>query len=141
MHVTDLAINKAIGIRLSAADGSSLLQMPESPIVLNHVGTIHASAQYALAEACSGELLLQTLGEAGDEVFAVLRSSEVKYHNPAQGELRASARIVEREGSTLLGEITRRGRTIASIDVDVSDINGIVTMSGQFGWFLQRRDR
>ena len=141
MHVTDLAINKAIGIRLSAADGSSLLEMPESPIVLNHVGTIHASAQYALAEACSGELLLQALGESGDEVFAVLRSSDVKYRNPAQGELRASARIVEREGSTLVGEITRRGRTIASVEVDVSDINGIVTMSGQFDWFLQRRDR
>jgi acyl-coenzyme A thioesterase PaaI-like protein len=141
MHVTDLAINKALGIRLADSGGPTILELPESPILLNHVGTIHASAQYALAEAASGELLVQILGEAGDDVFAVLRSSEVKYRNPARGELRASARIVEREGSTLLDEIRRRGRTIASIHVDVSDVNGVVTMAGQFDWFLQRRDR
>jgi acyl-coenzyme A thioesterase PaaI-like protein len=141
MHVTDLAINQALGIRLAGPGGSAILELPESAILLNHVGTIHASAQYALAEAASGELLLRTLGEAGDEVFAVLRSSEVKYRNPAKGELLASARIEEREGSTLVGEISRRGRTMASIHVEVSDASGVVTMSGQFDWFLQRRDR
>jgi len=36
--------------------------MPESPLLLNHVGTVHASVQFALAEASSGEFLLRHLG-------------------------------------------------------------------------------
>src|SRR6185503_18631770 len=105
MHVTDLAINKTLGMQLAPAGNGHILEMPESPLLLNHVGTIHASVQFALAEACSGEFLLGQLGEAQREVFAVLRASEVKFRKPAHGVLRASARFVEGTGATLSDEL------------------------------------
>lgn len=73
MHATDLALNKALGMQLASAGSSHVLEMPETVLLLNHVGTVHASAQFALAEAGSGEFLLSHLGDAQSQVFAVLR--------------------------------------------------------------------
>lgn len=63
MHVTDLAINKMLGMQLAPEGNGHILEMPESPLLLNHVGTIHAGAQFALAEASSGEFLLRQFGD------------------------------------------------------------------------------
>ena len=64
MHVTDLAINKTLGMQLASPGSGHILEMPETPLVLNHVGTIHASVQFALAEASSGEFLLKHTNHA-----------------------------------------------------------------------------
>ena len=139
MHVTDLAINKVLGMQLAPAGNSYLLELPASPLLLNHVGTIHASVQFALAEACSGEFLLGWLGEAQREVFAVLRTSEVKFRKPANGTLRASARFADSAHPALSDELAARGRALASVQVDVCDAHGVVTMTGQYDWFLQKQ--
>ena len=154
MHVTDLAINRALGIQLAppGAGSDHILELPESPggaLLLNHVGTIHASVQFALAEAASGELLLQHLGAVGgeraeDQVVAVLRTSNVKFRKPAHvvgggGELRAAARFLDTDPQTLSAELESRGRALVAVLVEVTDTHGIVTMDGQFDWFLQRQ--
>jgi acyl-coenzyme A thioesterase PaaI-like protein len=139
MHATDLAINKALGMQLAAPDQTHILEMPETPLHLNHVGTVHASVQFALAEASSGEFLLRYLGEAQKQVFAVLRTSEVKFRKPAQGILRASARFTDDASDALSTELASRGRALVSVAVDVSDMQGVITMTGQFDWFLQRK--
>ena len=137
MHVTDLPLNKALGMQLAPASSPHKIEMPESPLHLNHVGTIHASAQFALAEAASGEFLLAQLGEAQAEVFAVLRTAEVKFRKPANGALRAIPRFTRGDNS-VLPELAARGRVIASISVEVSDAQGVMTMSGEYSWYIQR---
>ena len=87
MHVTDLAINKTLGMQLAPVGSDYILEMSESPLLLNHVGTIHASVPFAFAEASSGEFLLRHLGEAQSQVFAVLRTSDVKFRKPAHCKL------------------------------------------------------
>jgi len=139
MHVTDLAINKAIGIQLAPEDNGHILELPESSLLLNHVGTVHASVQFALAEASSGEFLLRHLGDAQSQVFAVLRTSNVKFRKPAHGTLRASARFAEGIAELLATELASRGRALASVLVEIADAQGVVTMTGQYDWFLQRQ--
>jgi acyl-coenzyme A thioesterase PaaI-like protein len=139
MHVTELAINKTLGMQLAAPGNGHILEMPESPLVLNHVGTVHASVQFALAEASSGEFLLRHLGDAQSQVFAVLRTSNVKFRKPAQGALRASARFADGIAESLATELVSRGRALGSVLVEVADAQGVVTMSGQYDWFLQRQ--
>jgi acyl-coenzyme A thioesterase PaaI-like protein len=139
MHVTDLAINKTLGMQLAPAGDGHILEIPESPLLLNHVGTIHASVQFALAEASSGEFLLRHLGEAQNQVFAVLRTSDVKFRKPAHGALRASVRFADGVADSLSTELATRGRALASVLVEVADTNGVVTMSGHYDWFLQRQ--
>jgi acyl-coenzyme A thioesterase PaaI-like protein len=139
MHVTDLPINKTIGMRLAPAANSHILELPESPLLLNHVGTVHASVQFALAEASSGEFLLRHLGDAQSQVFAVLRTSEVKFRKPAHGALRASARFADGVAESLSTELASRGRALTSVLVEIADAQGVVTMTGQYDWFLQRQ--
>jgi len=139
MHVTDLPLNKTLGMQLASAEDGHILEMPESPLLLNHVGTVHASVQFALAEASSGEFLLRQLGDAQSQVFAVLRTSDVKFRKPAHGTLRASARFADGANDSLASELASRGRALVSVLVEVADTQGVVTMSGQYDWFLQRQ--
>jgi hypothetical protein len=138
MHVTDLALNQALGMRLVPPDRTHILEMSESPLLLNHLGTIHASAQFALAEAASGEFLLRHW--TGDEksIIAVLRISEVKFRKPARGQLRASARFADGAGD-FAAELSSRGRALASVLIEVADAQGVITMSGRYDWFLQQQ--
>jgi len=139
VHVTDLAINRAMGMRLAPAGSDHIVTLPASALLLNHVGSVHASVQFALAEAGSGELLLQHLGAAQDQVFAVLRTSSVKFRKPAHGELRAAAHFADTDAETLSANLTSRGRALVAVLVEVADTQGVVTMTGQFDWFLQRQ--
>jgi acyl-coenzyme A thioesterase PaaI-like protein len=139
MHVTDLGINKALGMQLASPGNGHILEMPEAPLLLNHVGSVHASVQFALAEASSGEFLLRYLGDTQSQVFAVLRTSDVKFRRPAHGTLRASARFADGIADTLSAELTARGRVLASVLVEVADTQGVITMTGQYDWFLQRQ--
>jgi acyl-coenzyme A thioesterase PaaI-like protein len=139
MHVTELAIHQMLGMQLAAAGDTHILVLPESPLVLNHVGTVHAGVQFVLAEACSGEFLLRHFGNDPRHVFAVLRTSNVKFRKPAHGELRASAQFLEKSRTSLTDELASRGRAFVSVLVEVSDANAVVTMSGQYDWFLRRQ--
>lgn len=141
MHVTDLAINQQLGMRLTAVETFHNLELPESPLLLNHVGTIHASVQFALAEASSGEFLLNHLGETQNQYFAVLRTSEVKFRKPAHGTLHASPRFAEGVADTLSTDLPGRGRALASVLVEIADVQSVVTMTGRFDWFLQRIEK
>jgi hypothetical protein len=117
-------------------------------LLINHLGTIHASVQFALAEAASGEFLLRQLGAARqqEQVIAVLRTSTVKFRKPALANslLRASARFEDTDAEKLSAELTARGRALVAIFVEVADASGggggggVVTMTGQFDWFLQQ---
>lgn len=137
MHVTDLAINKTLGMQLAADGHAHLLELPESPLLLNHVGSLHAGVQFSLAEACSGEFLLRHFGSDPSQLFAVLRTAQVKFRRPAHGALRASARFVEKSAEALADELASPRGTLASVLVEVADANGVVTMSGQYEWFLR----
>jgi acyl-coenzyme A thioesterase PaaI-like protein len=139
MHVTDLAINKMLGMKLAAPGSGHILEMPESPLLLNHVGTVHAGTQFALAEASSGEFLLRHLGDEHSHIFAVLRTSNVKFRKPAHGTLHASARFADGVADTLSAELASRGRALVSVLVEVADVAGVVTMTGKYDWFLQRQ--
>ena len=139
MHVTEIPIHKLMGMQLAAAGAPHILELPESPLLLNHVESIHAGVQFALAEACSGEFLLRHFGSDPREVFAVLRTSKVKFRGPAHGNLRASARLEEKPGAPPTDELASRGRTFAAVLVEVTDANGVVTMSGRYEWFLRRQ--
>ena len=139
MHVTDLAIHKLLGLQLADAGELHILELPESALLLNHVGSIHAGVQFALAEACSGEFLLRHFGCGPSEVFAVLRASKVKFRRPGHGSLRASARLEAKGSANPTEELAARGKAFASVLVEIMDANDVVTMSGRYDWFLRRR--
>jgi len=76
MNVADIPFNRFLGLRLNG----SVLTLPVDPRYQNHLGAVHASAQFSLAEAASGQWLLAKFGGRAADYLAVVRQVELKYH-------------------------------------------------------------
>jgi acyl-coenzyme A thioesterase PaaI-like protein len=138
VKATDLALNRLLGIVAAPAGAAHLLEMPFTPQLHNHLGTMHAAAQFALAEAASAECLQRGFGATVGPVFAVVRGVEVKYRKPATGDLLAFAGPDDNTRDHLLADLAARGRFSPVILVDLKDRAGTLTLHAKFDWFISR---
>ncbi|WP_438482847.1 DUF4442 domain-containing protein [Oleiharenicola lentus] len=139
MKATDLAFNQALGIQDAPAGAAHLLEMPFSGTLQNHLGTLHAAAQFALAEAASAECLQRHFGNTVGEVFAIVRGVEVKYRKPGTGDLLAFGTLDEATQKNFLHELTTRNHSTAVILIDLKDRAGTLTFHGKFDWFISKK--
>jgi acyl-coenzyme A thioesterase PaaI-like protein len=138
LKATDLAYNQALGIRAAPDGAPHLLELPFAPRVLNHLGIMHAAAQFSLAEAASAECLQRHYGAAIEDVFGVVRGVVVKYRRPATGDLLAYGAPDDHTHEHLLAGLAGRGRASAVILIDLKDRTGTLTFHGKFEWFISR---
>ena len=134
--VTELPFNRLLDLQ-PAPDPAHVLQLPEGPQYLNHLGTVHASAQLALAEASSGEFLLRSLGDMPG-LAPVVRRLTSKFRKPAHGRLIATASA--RDGlEPFRAELNAKGRALVTVDVELHDASGAHTLSASVEWFVAHR--
>jgi acyl-coenzyme A thioesterase PaaI-like protein len=134
--VTQLPFNSFLGIQVSS-EPSKLLRLPAGEQYLNHLGTVHAGAQLALAEASSGEFLLRHFGSA-DGIVPVVRRLEAKFRKPANGAVTSTADAVPEFLAQLDAELASKGRSLIPITVELHDESGVHTLSATVEWFIQR---
>jgi hypothetical protein len=134
--VTELPFNSFLGIE-TASDPTQLLRLPAGAQYLNHLGTVHASAQLALAEASSGEFLLRGLG-LGSRVLPVVRRFESKFRKPANGAVTSSVSTPPEVLEQLHTDLAAKGLAIISIAVELHDESGAHTLSATIEWFITR---
>lgn len=94
MKITDLPFNKLIGIN-GAEDTDYLLSLHDKVDYTNHLGTVHASALFSLAEATSGHFLMLNFPEFDSGLIPVVRQAEVKYKKPAIGQINSTATLFD----------------------------------------------
>jgi len=135
VDVTQLPFNRLIGLELAAGD--LLVTLPTGPQHGNHLGTVHASALLAVAEAGSGAFLVGRLGDAVGFV-PVVRRLEAKFRKPAAGRVSARAAVPAGEVERWAAELTARGRVLAAVPVEVVDAAGVVVLSAIVEWFIVR---
>lgn len=138
MKPTDLAFNQALGLVAAPAGAEHLLELPFAPVVQNHVGTAHAAAQFALAEAASAACLQRAFPELDGRVFAVVRGVQLKYRQAGTGDLLAYARPDDLTRANLVRDLQTKTRTAATVLVELKDRAGRVTLTGSFDWFIAR---
>lgn len=138
MDITQLPFNQLIGIERSQQE-DSVLSLPAGERYTNHLGTVHAGALMALAEAASGEVLLGAIGHLTDPIVPVVRRFECKFRKPASGSIAARAAIQEATRDRLLQEITSKGRGSIEITVDIYDESDLHCLSATVEWFIARR--
>ena len=131
MDISELPFNRWLGIHVE--EGAVRLLPSESH--MNHLGTVHATVIYGLAEAASGHWLLHQFRNLQHTHHVVLRGSKVKYRRPAVmgngiiGTGSCPADVADSFSSTLLD----RGR--ATIEVLAAVTQGETELfNGSFRW-------
>jgi acyl-coenzyme A thioesterase PaaI-like protein len=140
MDVTDIPFNRHLNIEKPAAIGAALLELNASAWHLNHIGTVHACVQLSLAEAASGEFLMQTMPGFKDQAVGVLRRVEAKFKNPMQGKIAARAVSTAAEMREATALLSAKGRAIIPVSVEVVDAGNRVGLHATFHWFIQMID-
>ncbi len=141
MDVTQIPFNRLLGIVKCELPDECLLMLPESERYTNHLKTVHASAQFALGEAASGEYLLQRFKDIPEKesLIPVVRNAEVKFSKPGKGAVRASANIPDDLVSETIASIEKKGRALIPVSVTISDSEGTITMTATYEWYIQKR--
>ncbi len=138
MDVTKLPFNHLIGLELADPGSDFLVSLPDDVKYTNHLGTVHASALFAVAEAASGLFLLRHFGaDAG--LVPVVRRVEAKFRKPGRGRISARALVTAEEASRWSAELARRGRVVASVPIEVVGSDGETAVSATIDWFIARR--
>ena len=135
--VTELPFNKYVGLQTSA-DPTKVLRLPANSHYLNHLGTVHASAQLALAEATSGEFLLRAVGSV-EGLIPVVRRLEAKFRKPAHGEITSMVTTPPEEIDELKATLETKGQAMASVAVELYDESGANTLSSTVEWLIAKR--
>jgi hypothetical protein len=139
MDITEIPFNHFMGIRKSQGGGPSLLELDDMPVFRNHLGTIHAGAQMALAEAASAEFLLRTFKGADAGTLVVVRRVQAKFKNLVRGRIFANAGCPHEELARFSTVLDARGKALLGVNVDILDAEGVVAMTAVIEWFIQRR--
>ena len=140
MDVTQLPFNRLIGLETEDEDSGFLVSLPDDPRYANHLGTVHASALFAVAEAGSGVYLMRRLG-SGEGLVPVVRRVQGKFRKPASGRVSARASAAPGEISRWSTELATRGRVLAPVHVEVVDPAGTVVLTATVEWFIARQRR
>jgi len=138
MNITEIPFVHKVGIQKNT-DGK--LELPFDQTVQNHLQTIHASAQFALAETANGEILQKSFPDLVGKVMPVLRESQIKFKKPAHKKIIAYPSVTAESISKFDEQISKKGRAIISVEVQVKDVDGTVTCTGTFKWFVQSIER
>ena len=136
VSVIELPFNSLLGIQI-ATDSAHLLELPAGGQYLNHLGTVHASAQLALAEASSGEFLLRHF-RSTEGIVPVVRRLEAKFRKAANGSVTSTATATPTAIEQLDAELASKGRALIPITVELHDQSGAHTLSATVEWFIQR---
>jgi len=135
MKIPDIPFNDFIGLKKSDREGY-IMQLESGDIYHNHLGTVHASALFALAEASSGEFLLRDFTEAEINVIPVVRKVAVKYSRPVRGPVWSKAGYRDTDRNKIELELKTKNRSLFTIIVELTDGNGNKVMTADIEWFV-----
>lgn len=130
-----IPFSRLLGLRRDA-DGH--LELPFSEGTLNHLGTVHASAQFALAETAAGDCLGQTFPELVGKVVPLVRDARAKFRSPATSDLIAFPSIEADAQAAFRERFAAKGRAVLGVWVELRMRDGTQTCQAEYDWFIQR---
>jgi hypothetical protein len=141
MDITTIPFNQLLGIKRAERDPPYLLELDDQVTYTNHLGTVHAGAQLALAEASSAEYLLRAFKDDGRDAVAVVRTVRAKFRKPLRGRAYSKARSADEEMQKFAETLEAKGMGIVRVYVEIVDEHDVVAMSATIGWFIRRHHR
>ena len=135
MNILKIPFHSLLNIKPSQSEKYIFILEPQTS-TQNHLGTVHACAQLTLAEATSGQFLLQQFATLEDNVVPVVRNSQAKYHKPANGFLYSQAEFTEGNREDYLNQFEKRKRILAPVLVKLFDEYEQLILTAKFNWLI-----
>lgn len=117
------------------SDGAVQARLPFRSELTNHVGTLHAAAIYTVAETCAGVAASRIV--PGDRSIVLLRGAKIDYTRRAEGDLVATAHVLQGQSESALSDFDARGRADAQVEVHVIDPGQEQIFAGIFDYALR----
>ncbi len=134
MNASDIPFAKYIGIK--EKEERFFLEYSEN--ISNHIRTIHAGAQFTLAETRSGIYLLKLFPELEGKTVVVLRDAKIKYKKPATGTIVANSYADEDKILQFQSQFEKKGRGLLEIKVEIKDDKENLASVSTFIWYIQK---
>jgi acyl-coenzyme A thioesterase PaaI-like protein len=130
--------NRVLGLQFVAVGTERAeVVLPEAPERLNHVGTIHAAAQFGLGEAASGAMVMAAFADLQGQGYVPLAASaQIAYRKPAKGDLRGVASLTTAEQARVRADVETNGKTRFTVPVQLLNTQGVVTTEITVEWAL-----
>ncbi len=138
MNILSIPFHKFMYIKESIKR-DFLFMLEDRSELKNHLDSIHASAQVALAEATSGQFLLEQFKEIQNKVIPVIRRTQMKYHRPGCGSLYSKSDFLEGDRKCFLSEYNKRNRFITKVRVKIFDEHNYLIATAVFEWFISKK--
>lgn len=130
--------NRVLGVRVAVVEPERVeVVLPEAAERLNHVGTVHAAAQFGLGEATSGAMVLAAFGDLQAQgVVPLAAEATIRYRKPARGALRGVSTLAREGQERIREEVRETGRARFTLPVQLLDADGVVTTELEVSWVL-----
>lgn len=116
-----IPLNTLLGIEIvSIGDGVAEARLPFRQEITNHIGTVHATAIFGLAEAASGGAMSGAFAPIVTSIRPVAAQAVVEFSKIARTDLRAHART-SLDPRELKDTLTQHGKVVFDVAVSVHD--------------------
>ncbi|MGY3690171.1 uncharacterized protein (TIGR00369 family) [Bradyrhizobium sp. USDA 3240] len=134
-----IPFNSLVGIEIvSIGDGIAEARLPFRPEITNHIGSVHATAIFGLAEAASGGAMSGAFAPVATSIRPVAASATVEFSKIARTDLAAFAKTSL--GSKELREtLERDGKVVFNVAVNLRDAAGTDVGQVTVSWHVSNK--
>ena len=136
--IEGMPYNAMLGVHISEMDGGRAVgTLASRPEVGNHVGTMHAGAQFSLVEAASGAAVSSAFLDLLGRATPLAQGAQLTYKRPLRGDATAEAVISPEEVERVRAELEAQGRARFDVAVTVTDAQGTVATEATMRWYVR----
>lgn len=135
-----IPMNATLGVQITDVGvGWATGACPDTAPYRNHLGTIHAGAQFLLAEAVSGAAFAGAFAAHLAQAVPLIEKLETHYVGRATGSVTARAQIDPATIAAAHAEYAAEGRARLTVTVTVQDSEPKDVMQAVAHWYLRSR--
>ncbi|MFC4637403.1 DUF4442 domain-containing protein [Deinococcus hohokamensis] len=135
-----IPMNATVGVQITDVGvGWATGECPDTPPFRNHLGTIHAGAQFLLAEAVSGAAFAGAFAAHLQQAVPLIEKLETHYVGRAVGDLQARAEADMADLPAAAAQFQAEGRARLVVHVSVTDGEAKEVMRAVAHWYLRAR--
>jgi acyl-coenzyme A thioesterase PaaI-like protein len=127
------------GVEIEIVDkGRAIAHLPFRPEGLNHIGTQHAAALFAVGEAASGAAMAGAFARILLEIRPVAAEAAIRFLSVAKGPVRAEASVTG-NADDLVSAVKADGKSVFQVAVNLTGEDGTKVGEMTVGWHVSMK--